>query len=195
MFSDIPFFSGGGGWGGGRCSVIIVVSSAHAVATGAKENATWSRSLGAGAVFGAFHSSNTQQQQGHQSTMDASVGVILDASLFVTSSARLGGPPWRSAVCGSVRLWLREIEIDPTVAQTWRWNLWVRIVNNSGVCATTVWSDLYTTFTSQANGKFRPISTNELDVYEVYSWLLPKLELYYIKHIYFHVLVFLNNYS
>lgn len=45
----------------------------------------------------------------------------------------------------------------------------------------------------EANVKFRPISTNELDVCEVYSCLLPKLELYYLNHIYFHVLVFLNN--
>lgn len=172
-------------WGGG-CSVIIVVCSAHAVAAGAKENATWSRSV---RVFGAFHSSNTQQQRGQQSTPDTSVGSVLHASLFVTSSERLG-VKMRS-------LWLHvefPLTIEPTVAQTWRWNVGVRIVNNSGVCAATARSELYTTFTSQLHVKFRPISTNDLDIYEVYLSLLPKLELYYINHIYFHAFVFLNNY-
>lgn len=98
-------------------------------------------------VFGAFHSSNTQQRLWHQSTSDASVGFIVDASL---SHPRCVSAVHREeaqfvAPCGI------SLTIDPTVAQTWRWNFSVRIVNNSGVCATTVWSDLYSTFTSQAN--------------------------------------------
>lgn len=108
---------GCGGVGG--CSVIIVVCSAHAVAAGAKENTTWIRSV---RVFGAFHSSNTQQQRGHRSTPDTSVGSVLHASWFVTSSERLGasrGEDAQFVAPGGISL-----TIEPTVAQNLEMKFW-----------------------------------------------------------------------
>lgn len=106
-------------------------STAHAVVKGAKENATWSFSFSADAVFGAFHSTfNKYTPTAVTSVHDGCLYLLHRRCKFVTSSIPLGDLGVNKCSLG---LWvefpLLFIKLFQKVETLF---FWVRIVINFG---------------------------------------------------------------